>query len=100
MFFFKNSNSSSKNSPSNSLSQSSSMSSSSRFENSIESLYEISHIPNENVIPQMDLPIVNPYNVFAKPTPNSFTRQIKKLVSSKSSEFPIKEYVQKSKFES
>ena len=45
--------------------------------NSLDYLYEISHIPEVNKIPITDCPIVNPYNGIDKPQ-NSFKKNHKK----------------------
>lgn len=42
--------------------------------------------------------MVNPYNIFTKPTSRSFTKSVRSLLSSKSSKLPVKEYVQSSTF--
>ena len=35
--------------------------------NRLDYLYEISHVPEDSKIPNIDFPIVNPYTVFDKP---------------------------------
>ena len=65
--------------------------------NSLDYLYEISHVPEDSKIPITDFPIVNPYTVFDKPQV-SFKKSIKKLLGPSQSS-TVKEYVQASKFD-
>ncbi|KAM7489723.1 hypothetical protein LguiB_027207 [Lonicera macranthoides] len=65
----------------------------------IESLYEITHLPVEQ-IPETKLTITNPYHVFQKPSSESFTKRVRQLVSSDKSKLPVKEFVQCTPFDS
>ncbi|KAM7480901.1 hypothetical protein LguiB_005484 [Lonicera macranthoides] len=65
----------------------------------IESLYEITHLPVEQ-IPETKLAITNPYHVFQKPSSESFTKRVKQLVSSDKSKLPVREFVQCTPFDS
>ncbi|KAM7505351.1 hypothetical protein LguiB_004255 [Lonicera macranthoides] len=65
----------------------------------IESLYEITHLPVEQ-IPETKLAITNPYHVFKKPSTESFTKRVRQLVSSDKSKLPVKEFVQCTPFDS
>ncbi|GJR09665.1 zinc finger, CCHC-type, viral movement protein [Tanacetum coccineum] len=79
-----------------------SRSSSSRFCQSsaskIDQLYEISYVPDDSRIPVSEMPLVNPYQIFTKPT-NSITKRVKQLIGSAPNK-QIKEFVQTSKFDS
>lgn len=64
--------------------------------NKLDYLYEISYLDDENKITSGDLPLINPYHAFAKPT-SSITRSIKTLIKHKPS--ATKEYVQSTRFD-
>ena len=66
--------------------------------NSLDYLYEISHIPKDNKIPITDCPIVNPYTESDKPQ-NSFKKNHKKKLMGPSHPSTVKEYVQAFKFD-
>ena len=67
--------------------------------NSLDYLYEISHVPEVNKIPITDCPIVNPYTGFDKPQ-NSFKKNHKKKkLMGPSHPSTVKEYVQAFKFD-
>ena len=51
-------------------------STSSRF----ESLYEFNYLPEDSKIPLTDLPFLNPYDAFSKPS-KSFSTSLRHLVS-------------------
>ncbi|GJZ50586.1 viral movement protein [Tanacetum coccineum] len=79
-----------------------SRSSSSSFRQSsaskIDQLYEISYVPDDSRIPVSEMPLVNPYQIFTKPT-SSITKRVKQLIGSAPNK-QIKEFVQTSKFDS
>ncbi|GJS01530.1 putative zinc finger, CCHC-type containing protein [Tanacetum coccineum] len=79
-----------------------SRSSSSSFRQSsaskIDQLYEISYVPDDSRIPVSEMPLVNPYQIFTKPT-NSITKRVKQLIGSAPNK-QIKEFIQTSKFDS
>ncbi|GJX60433.1 putative reverse transcriptase domain, viral movement protein [Tanacetum coccineum] len=79
-----------------------SRSSSSSFRQSsaskIDQLYEISYVLDDSIIPVSEMPLVNPYQIFTKPT-NSITKRVKQFIGSAPNK-QIKEFVQTSKFDS
>lgn len=78
----------------------SSSSSSSGFDNNrLSSLYEVTYLPEDQKIFKTELPMANPFDVFAKPSKSSISKTIRQLISSKSSKLPLREYVQASKFD-
>ncbi|GJZ18951.1 hypothetical protein Tco_0555541 [Tanacetum coccineum] len=64
----------------------------------IDQLYEISYVPDDSRIPVSEMPLVNPYQIFTKPT-SSITKRVKQLIGSAPNK-QIKEFVQTSKFDS
>ncbi|KAM7514863.1 hypothetical protein LguiA_004446 [Lonicera macranthoides] len=85
--------------PTESFRSSESFRSNSSSKDKIESLYEITHLPVEQ-IPETKLTITNPYHVFQKPSSESFTKRVRQLVSSDKSKLPVKEFVQCTPFDS
>ncbi|KAL8228432.1 hypothetical protein R6Q57_016016 [Mikania cordata] len=63
-----------------------------------DQLYEVSYVPEDSKIPITNMPLVNPYNVFSKPS-TSFSRKVRKLIGSSTNPY-VKEFVQTSKFDS
>lgn len=63
----------------------------------LDSLYGVTYLPNDDKIPVMEFPLVNPYNIFIKPT-LSLARSIKQIFVPKS-KLPFKEFVQASRFD-
>ena len=68
----------------------------SRSSSKVDSLYEISYIPENQKIQDTIPPIVNPYTAFSKST-SSLSKTFKTLV--RPSRKPVKEYVQTSTFD-
>ena len=62
----------------------------------LDFLYEVNFISDENKITSEELPLINPYQAFAKPT-NSVTHSIRSLIKRPSRN--VKEYVQATKFD-
>ncbi|PON71893.1 Viral movement protein [Parasponia andersonii] len=62
----------------------------------LEYLYELNYVSEESKITSENLPLINPYHAFTKPS-SSFTQSIKSLI--KPTPRSTKEYVQSTKFD-
>uniref|UniRef100_A0A1J3K6I3 Uncharacterized protein n=1 Tax=Noccaea caerulescens TaxID=107243 RepID=A0A1J3K6I3_NOCCA len=73
--------------------------SSSASSSSIHSLYEVEYVPGDQ-LPETTLPLINPYEYFAK-KPNTFSiKGVRELIRPSSFSKRVLEYVQASKFSS
>lgn len=64
----------------------------------LDSLYEITYLPEDDKIPVTKFPIVNPYNIFLKHT-NFFTTSVKQIFELKHHKRAVKEIVQSPSFD-